>query len=194
MAGFTKNRVAWLVTGNLHKFNEVRPVLSKYNIAAGMLRKIDAVEIQDDDIENVAKASALDAVRKSRLPIVVEDAGLFIKTLGSFPGPYSSFVYRTIGNDGVLKVMRNVANRGARFRSVVAFSSPEQAEPLSFSCEVRGEIVKRKRGTYGFGFDPIFKPSSSQKTFAEMTVDEKNKYSHRASAFRRFAEWYAASF
>lgn len=194
MAGFTKNRVAWLVTGNLHKFNEVRPVLSKYNIAAGMLRKIDAVEIQDDDIENVAKASALDAVRKSRLPIVVEDAGLFIETLGSFPGPYSSFVYRTIGNDGVLKVMRNVANRGARFRSVVAFSSPEQAEPLSFSCEVRGEIVKRKRGTYGFGFDPIFKPSSSQKTFAEMTVDEKNKYSHRASAFRRFAEWYAASF
>lgn len=194
MAGFTKNRVAWLVTGNLHKFNEVRPVLSKYNIAAGMLRKIDAVEIQDDDIENVAKASALDAVRKSRLPIVVEDAGLFIETLGSFPGPYSSFVYRTIGNDGVLMLMRNAANRGARFRSVVAFSSPEQAEPLSFSCEVRGEIVKRKRGTYGFGFDPIFKPSSSQKTFAEMTVDEKNKYSHRASAFRRFAEWYAASF
>lgn len=194
MAGFPKNRVAWLVTSNLHKFNEVRPVLSKYNIAAGMLRKIDAVEIQDDDIENVAKTSALDAVRKSRLPIVVEDAGLFIETLSSFPGPYSSFVYRTIGNDGVLKLMRNVANRGARFRSVVAFSSPEQAEPLSFSCEVRGEIVKRKRGTCGFGFDPIFKPSSSQKTFAEMTVDEKNKYSHRASAFRRFAKWYAASF
>jgi len=194
MASFPKNRVAWLVTGNLHKFNEVRPVLSKYNIATGMLRKIDAVEIQDDDIENVAKASALDAVRRSRLPIVVEDAGLFIETLSSFPGPYSSFVYRTIGNDGVLKLMRNVANRGASFRSVVAFSSPEQDEPLSFSCEVLGEIVKRKRGTCGFGFDPIFKPSSSQKTFAEMTVDEKNKYSHRASAFRRFAEWYAASF
>jgi XTP/dITP diphosphohydrolase len=194
MAGFPKSKVVWLVTGNLHKFNEVRPVLSKYNIAAGMLRKIDAVEIQDDDIENVAKASALDAVRKSRLPIVVEDAGLFIEALSSFPGPYSSFVYRTIGNDGVLKLMRNVANRGARFRSVVAFSSPKQDASLSFTCEVRGEIVKRKRGTGGFGFDPIFKPSSSQKTFAEMTVDEKNKHSHRALAFRRFAEWYAASF
>jgi XTP/dITP diphosphohydrolase len=194
MAGFPKNRVAWLVTGNLHKFNEVRPVLSKYNIAAGMLQKIDAVEIQDDDIENVAKASALDAVRKSRLPIIVEDAGLFIETLSSFPGPYSSFVYRTIGNDGILKLLRDVVDRGARFRSVVAFFSPEQDEPLSFSCEVRGEIVERKRGTCGFGFDPIFKPSGSQKTFAEMSVDEKNKYSHRASAFRRFAEWYTASF
>ncbi len=194
MAGFLKNKVVWLVTGNLHKFNEVRPVLSKYNIAAGMLRKIDAVEIQDDDIENVAKASASDAVRKSRLPIAVEDAGLFIEDLSSFPGPYSSFVYRTIGNDGILKLMRNVANRSACFRSVVAFSSPEQDESVSFSCEVQGEIVKRKRGTGGFGFDPIFKPSGSQKTFAEMTVDEKNKYSHRALAFRRFAEWYAASF
>ncbi|MCW4055248.1 MAG: XTP/dITP diphosphatase [Candidatus Bathyarchaeota archaeon] len=194
MTGFPKSKVAWLVTGNLHKFNEVRPVLSKYNIAAGMLRKINAIEIQDDDIENVAKAGALDAVSKSQLPIVVEDAGLFIETLGSFPGPYSSFVYRTIGNDGVLKLMRNVANRCARFRSVVAFSSPEQDEPLSFSCEVRGEIVERKRGSDGFGFDPIFRPSSSRKTFAEMTVDEKNKYSHRASAFRRFAEWYSAGF
>jgi XTP/dITP diphosphohydrolase len=194
MVGFPKNRVAWLVTGNLHKFNEVRPVLSKYNIAACMLRKIDAVEIQDDDIENVAKTSALDAVRKSRLPIVVEDAGLFIETLSNFPGPYSSFVYRTIGNDGILKLMRNAANRGARFRSAVAFSSPKQDKPLSFSCEIRGEIVKRKRGTCGFGFDPIFKPSGSQKTFAEMPVDEKNKYSHRASAFRKFAEWYTASF
>lgn len=194
MVGFSKSRVVWLVTGNLHKFGEARQALSEYNIAVGMLGKIDAVEIQDDDIENVARTSVMDAVRKSRLPVVVEDAGLFIKALNEFPGPYSSFVFRTIGNDGVLKLMRNVVDRGACFKSSVAFSSPERSRPLCFSGRVEGEIVERKYGRRGFGFDPIFKPLLSKKTFAQMTIEEKNMHSHRASAFRGFAEWYTASF
>ncbi len=189
-----KGRVVFLVTSNIHKFNEARKVLSKYKIATAMLKKLDVVEIQDDNIENVAKASAVDAVKKCNLPVMVEDAGLFIKALKGFPGPYSSYVYRTIGNDGILKLMENIANRNASFKSVVAFLTPTMDKPLCFSGVAQGKIVKEKHGSGGFGFDPIFKPLKSSKTFAEMTFEEKNQHSHRALAFREFAEWRAASF
>ncbi|MFQ6068439.1 MAG: XTP/dITP diphosphatase [Candidatus Bathyarchaeia archaeon] len=191
---FPKSKVVFLATSNIHKFNEVRRILSEYKTATAMLKKIDAIEIQDDNIENVAKASAVDAVKKCNLPIVVEDAGLFIEVLKSFPGPYSSYVFKTIGNDGILKLMETVTNRNAYFKSVVAFLSPKMNEPLCFIGKVKGQIVKEKRGSQGFGFDPIFNPCNSSKTFAEMTVEEKNRLSHRALAFRRFAEWYTLSF
>lgn len=194
MISFLKGKSVFLVTSNIHKFNEARRVLSEYKIAIAMLKKIGAVEIQDDNIENVAKASAVDAVKKCNLPIMIEDAGLFIKALKNFPGPYSSYVYQTIGNDGVLKLMDNITDRNAYFKSVVAFSSPTLDKPLCFHGEVEGKIVKEKCGDQGFGFDPIFKCLDSLKTFAEMTTEEKNRYSHRASAFRKFGKWYTASF
>ncbi|MFP3985006.1 MAG: XTP/dITP diphosphatase [Candidatus Bathyarchaeia archaeon] len=189
-----KGRVAFLVTSNIHKFNEARRILRRYEISIAMLKKVDAVEIQHDDIENVAKASALDAVKKCKLPIVVEDAGLFVEALKGFPGPYSSYVYRTISNEGILKLLENVANRNALFKSAVAYCEPSTDEPVYFTGEVKGHIVDDKRGNQGFGFDPIFKPLNSSKTFAEMTVEEKNQQSHRARAFRKFAEWYTTSF
>jgi XTP/dITP diphosphohydrolase len=189
-----KGRVAFLVTGNIHKFLEARRVLSRYEIATAMLKRIGVVEIQDDEIENVARTSAVDAVSKCHLPVVVEDSGLFIEVLNGFPGPYSSYVYRTIANDGVLKLIENSSNRKAHFKSVVAYLEPMMDEPLCFSGEVKGEIIGEKRGGQGFGFDPIFKPCNSSRTFAQMNVEEKNQFSHRALAFRKFAEWYTASF
>jgi len=185
---FPRGRVAFFVTGNIHKFNEARLILAEYKVATAML-KIEAVEIQDDNLENIAKASATDAVEKCGLPIIVEDAGLFIEALNGFPGPYSSYVYRTIGTKGVLKLMKNVNEREAHFQSVVAFCSPEET-PRCFHGKVKGKISNEERGSSGFGFDPIFEPSGREKTFAEMSTTEKNKYSHRAKALRKFARWY----
>ncbi|MBC7129713.1 non-canonical purine NTP pyrophosphatase, partial [Candidatus Bathyarchaeota archaeon] len=79
----------------------------------------------------------------------------------------------------------------AKFRSVIAYFSEELESPICFKGEVKGEITRENRGgASGFGFDPVFKPEKSEKTFAEMTVQEKNRYSHRAKAFRKFAKWY----
>ncbi len=189
----SKGRVVFFVTGNVHKFNEARRVLSEHKIATAMLKTVGVVEIQDDTIENVAKASAVDAVKKCDLPIVVEDSGLFIEALNGFPGPYSSYVYRTIDNDGVLKLMEDTVGRNAYFKSVVAFLSPSMDEPSCFIGSVKGKIATERRGSQGFGFDPIFQPINSSKTFATMTVEEKNQHSHRALAFHVFAEWFAAS-
>ena len=191
-ANFPRGRLAFFVTGNIHKFNEARLILAEHKVAVAML-KIEAVEIQDDNLENIAKVSAIDAVKKCGLPIFVEDAGLFIKALNGFPGPYSSYVYRTIGTKGILKLMENVDERDAYFQSVVAFSGPEEA-PKCFQGKVKGKISMEERGGSGFGFDPIFEPSGGRKkTFAEMTTTEKNEYSHRAGALRKFAKWYKST-
>ena len=193
MSTFPKGRVAFFATGNIHKFNEARHVLAEYKVATVLLR-VKASEIQDDNIENIAKASVMDAVERCRLPIFVEDAGLFIDALNGFPGPYSSYVYRTTGTKGILKLMKEVEKRNTCFRSVVAFCNPKES-PKCFQGEVKGEISQEERGDNGFGFDPIFMPSDSpDKTFAEMAIDEKNDYSHRAQALRKFAKWLKSGF
>jgi len=190
---FPKGRVAFFATGNIHKFNEACYVLAEYKVATALLR-VKASEIQNDNIENVAKASVMDTVERCRLPIFVEDAGLFIDKLNGFPGPYSSYVYRTVGTKGILKLMKEVKKRDAYFHSVVAFCDPKES-PKCFHGKVKGKISQEEQGNSGFGFDPIFKPADScNKTFAEMTMEEKNKFSHRAQALTKFAEWYTSTF
>jgi XTP/dITP diphosphohydrolase len=124
----------------------------------------------------------------------VEDAGLFIDALDGFPGPYAAYVYKTIHNSGILKLMKNLPDRKAKFQSVIAYCDEQTVcDPTCFEGEVKGEITpieRKEQGKSGFGFDPIFQPDGSKKTFAEMTIDEKNGCSHRAKAIRRFAEWY----
>jgi XTP/dITP diphosphohydrolase len=190
-----KGRAIFFATNNINKFNEARRVLGEFKIAVGMIRA-KSLEIQSDSLEEVAKASVMDAFRRCNLPIVVEDSGLFVDALKGFPGPYAAYVYRTLGNRGLLKLMENVGERKARFESVVAYFSGEVGEPVCFAGAVAGSIAlseRRKNVETGFGFDPIFIPSGHRRTFAEMSVEEKNQDSHRADAFRKFGEWYRTS-
>ena len=185
---FPKGKVAYFVTSNIHKFQEARKVLAEHKIATAMLR-VEAVEIQDDSLENIAKYSVNDAIKNCGLPIFVEDAGLFIETLNGFPGPYSKYVYNTVGLKGILKLMENTENRNAHFQSVIAFGSPHE-QPICFVGKVEGKLTLHEQGTAGFGYDPIFMPLDGDgRTFAEMATTEKNRYSHRAEALRKFAEW-----
>jgi XTP/dITP diphosphohydrolase len=189
-----KGKVAFFVTTNFHKFNEARQVLAKAGVAAALL-KLEAIEIQDDNLEKIAEASVRDAVKKSRLPVLVEDSGLFIEAVKGFPGPYSSQAYRTLGTKGILKLMRGITERNAYFYSVVAFHSPERASPKCFHGKVEGRITLKERGDQGFGFDPIFAPKGgSDKTLAKMTTTEKNKISHRGQALGKFAVWYTSTY
>jgi XTP/dITP diphosphohydrolase len=186
-----KGRAIFFATNNVNKFNEARSILSRYEIAVGMLR-VKALEIQSASLSEIAQASAIDAFTRCHLPLIVEDAGLFVNALKGFPGPYAAYAYKTIGNAGLLKLMENVEDRKATFQSVIAYYDGHAA-PVCFEGEAAGKITTEERrgnGKSGFGFDPIFQPAGSAKTFAEMTVEEKNGFSHRAKAVRNFAEWY----
>jgi XTP/dITP diphosphohydrolase len=186
-----KGRGVFFATNNVNKFNEVRRVLAEYKIASAMLR-VKTAEIQSDNLSEIAQTSAIDAFRKCSLPVIVEDAGLFVDALRGFPGPYAAYAYKTIGNAGLLKLLENVEDRKATFQSVIAYYDGHVA-PVCFEGEAAGKITNEERrgnGKSGFGFDPIFQPAGSAKTFAEMIIEEKNGFSHRAKAVRKFAEWY----
>lgn len=186
--GFPIRKFVYFVTTNLHKFQEARIVLSGYNISTALLR-IEAIEIQDNALENIAKYSVQDTVKNIGLPIFVEDSGFFIEALDGFPGPYSKYVYNTIGLKGVLKLMNNVQNRSAHFQSVIAFGNPHE-NPVCFVGTVKGKLASLERGSSGFGYDPIFEPEEGDgRTFGEMTILEKNDISHRAEAIKKFAKY-----
>jgi len=187
-----EGRIVFFATNNVHKFEEACKVLAEYGIALGMLR-VKSLEIQSDSLEDIAKTSVTCAFRKCKLPLIVEDAGLFVEAFRGFPGPYAAYVYKTIGNNGLLRLMNEVENRKARFESAIAYLSKKSKLPLCFQGEVAGETTREERkgkNRAGFGFDPIFQPTGSNKTFAEMTIDEKNTFSHRAIALHKFAKWY----
>ncbi len=192
MAFKLKGRVIFFATNNVNKFNEARRVLAEYKMAAGMLR-VKTAEIQSADLREIARTSAQDAFTRCHLPVIVEDAGLFVDALHGFPGPYAAYAYKTIGNKGLLKLMENVENRKAVFQSAIAYCDSDSEAPVVFEGEAEGKITKKEHvgnGKASFGFDPIFQPSGSAETFAEMTLEEKNGFSHRAVAVRKFAEWY----
>jgi XTP/dITP diphosphohydrolase len=187
-----KGRVVFFATGNIHKFNEARSILTKLDIAVGMLRMKDT-EVQSDSLVEIAQTSAQDVFKRCNLPVIVEDAGLFIDAVKGFPGPYAAYTYKTIGNKGLLKLLQNVENRKAVFRSAIAYCDSETTVPVVFDGEASGKITSEERvgsGKSGFGFDPIFQPDGNANTFAEMSLEEKNGFSHRANAIRKFAEWY----
>jgi XTP/dITP diphosphohydrolase len=186
------SKVIFFATNNINKFNEARRIFAEYKIAVGMLR-VKMLEIQSESLKDIAKASVIDAYKRSNLPIIVEDAGLLVTALNGFPGPYAAYVYKTIGNAGLLKLMENIRIRKATFQSVVAYHALGLKSPICFKGEVIGEITTKERiseNKAGFGFDPIFRPNGNSKTFAEMSISEKNRHSHRARALHRFAEWY----
>jgi XTP/dITP diphosphohydrolase len=189
---FPFGHLIFFATSNFHKFNEARKILAEHGIATAMLR-IEVPEIQDDDLENIAKASALSAMEKAHLPLIVEDAGLFIEELNGFPGPYSKYVLQTIGMNGILRLLEGKNDRRACFKSAVCYCSPKGVL-RSFCGVAKGKIAQNIRGNRGFGFDPIFLPDKNPAmTFGEMPIEKKNKISHRSRALRKFAEWYRSS-
>jgi len=181
-----KERKVYFMTTNRNKYEEVRELGKEYSILVEWLNS-PKLEIQSEDLAEIVRYAALNAYLLYKLPIVVEDTGLFIKALNNFPGPYSSYVYKTIGLEGILKLMKDVEDRIASFITYVAFIDSKRI--FIVKGEVRGNISKEIRGNRGFGFDPIFIPEGYDKTFGEMSVEEKNKVSHRAKAFRQIFEF-----
>ena len=186
---FGYSKIIFFATSNLHKYEEASDILSKYGIRVTRVN-VKTAEIQANSVEDIAMFSVTQASKMGFLPILVEDAGLFIDALKGFPGPFSSYIYRTIGTKGVLKLLEGEKDRFSEFRSSVAFYASDGLKKC-FSGAVAGRISEWERGTHGFGFDPIFVPMNGDgRTFAEMTTKEKNNLSHRAEALEKFAKWY----
>ncbi|AAK40756.1 XTP/dITP diphosphatase [Saccharolobus solfataricus] len=175
-----------VLTNNENKFIELKEIAKNFNIELEHLRG-EKIEIQSDDLEEISRTAANLAYLIFRRPLIVDDSGLFVQALQNFPGPYTNFVKNTIGLKGILKLLEGIKDRSAYFMTALTFTDGKIIK--TFIGIVKGAISEEIRGNLGFGFDPIFIPEGEKRTFAEMSLEEKNRYSHRARAFAKFAEF-----
>ena len=174
------------LSSNRHKAEEIIGMSKAFGIDLKW-SGYEKLEIQSDDTSAVARTSAALAYAALRKPLIVEDSGLFIDALKGFPGPYASFVYHTIGLEGILALLEGKRNRKAYFKTSICYADGSSTKV--FEGFVYGSISDHISKGRDFGYDPIFVPSGSKKAFSEMGVLEKNKISHRSRAFKLFAEY-----
>ncbi len=175
----------YFVTTNTHKYEEVSEIMQQEKLNFQLKQcKLETVEIQASNNVDVAKFKLNSVKDKIYGSFFIEDAGFYVdEPLKGFPGVYSSYVFKTIGNEGILKLIDNFKTTKAHFSAIIALYFRPKDEIMLFEGRVNGKVSKELRGSQGFGFDPIFIPDEmSDKTFGELTIEEKNKLSHRGKA------------
>jgi XTP/dITP diphosphohydrolase len=182
-----------LATRNQHKTREVAQLLGDefqvIDLAGVAIGKIE--ETGNSFAEN-ATLKAIAVSKGRELHVIADDSGLEVDALGGAPGIYSARyagenASDTENVDKLLRELKNVVNRSARFRCVIALA--QNGKVLgTFEGVLEGTIVDLPRGMNGFGYDPVFQPSGSAQTFAEMAPSLKNKISHRAKAIAALRE------
>lgn len=177
-------------TANQNKAAEIRRMLPSHFelITLSDIELNEDIPETSDTIEGNAKQKADYITEHFNLNCFADDTGLEIKALNGEPGVYSArYAGEERSDDAnmqlVLEKLSVLNNRSARFKTVIALNIND--EQHLFEGIVNGTIRTEKTGANGFGYDPIFEPENCGKTFGEMDMDEKNKYSHRARAFTK---------
>ncbi len=183
-------------TNNNYKLKEISHILGN-NIELISLSDLNIREEISEDfltIEENALAKARYIYGITGMDVFADDTGLEIEALGGAPGVHSA---RFAGDDKnfdknidkVLELLTGIENRKAVFRTVIALIM--KGREYLFEGKVKGIILNERRGKEGFGYDPVFLPDGYDRTFAEMTLEEKNRISHRARAFMKLKTFLA---
>ena len=181
-----------LASNNAHKVEEIKSILEDYNILT--LKDINYTEEIVEDgttFEENALIKARTICKYSGKTAISDDSGLSVDLLDGRPGVYSArYSKEQTDEKNIEKVLLelNGQKSKAKFVSVIALVKPDGTE-LTFRGECHGEIIFEKRGTNGFGYDPIFYVPSLDKTFAELSAEQKNSISHRKQSLEKFSQY-----
>jgi len=181
-------------TNNLNKLKEVQEILSD-SIEVLSLKDIgcfEDVEETEATLEGNARLKADHITKNYGYHCFADDTGLEVDALNGKPGVYSARYGGEHGNSEknmqkLLKELHGKVNRKAQFRTAVVLNLDHKQYLFEGICE--GEILAKKTGTGGFGYDPIFKPTEASASFAEMNSEEKNKISHRGIAIQKLVDF-----
>ena len=185
MVGTQQLSELFFASSNENKFQEAERILTNLGVKVNF-SKTTLEEIQSNSLSEIAEQKAISAYELIQKPVIIEDDGLFIDSLNGFPGPYSSYVYDTIGNKGIMNLLENSEFRDAKFVSIIAYLGGSDGVKL-FESSIPGKISSViEKG--GWGYDPIFIPDGESKTYAN--VSDKDKLSHRAASLKKFSSWY----
>lgn len=181
-----------LASNNAHKVEEIKSILEDYSILT--LKDINYTEEIVEDgttFEENALIKARTICKYSGKTAISDDSGLSVDLLDGRPGVYSArYCKEQTDEKNIEKVLLelNGQKSKAKFVSVIALVKPDGTE-LTFRGECHGEIIFEKRGTNGFGYDPIFYVPSLDKTFAELSANQKNSISHRKQSLEKFSQY-----
>lgn len=181
-----------LASNNAHKVEEIKNILEDYKILT--LKDINFFDeiIEDGDtFEENALIKARTVAKYSGKASIADDSGLSVELLDGRPGVYSArYSKEQTDEKNIEKVLQELnGNKSkAKFVSVIALVEPDGTE-LTFRGECYGEIIFEKKGTNGFGYDPIFYVPELNKTFAELTQEQKNAVSHRKESLEKFSKY-----
>jgi len=170
----------YFATTNGGKLKEARAILGVEVVGTPL--QID--EIQSLDPVEVATKKARSYWSSLKKPLFVEDVALFIDAINGLPGTYIDAFMKALGNEGILEMLKGYKLRTATAQTTIVYVDGKGTEHF-FVGKTAGSIALKPRGG-GFGWDPIFIPRGSKKTFGEMDLDEKNKFSMRARALLKF--------
>jgi XTP/dITP diphosphohydrolase len=175
---------------NEHKTTEIRQLLPPdiQLLSLNDLNYHDEIEESAATLEGNALLKATHVFTLFKLPCFADDSGLEVEALDNRPGVYSARYAGEPKNDDrniakLLDDLKGSTNRSARFRTVITLILPTTT--LSFEGIIEGEITHEKKGSNGFGYDPVFQPIESSITFAQMSMEQKNTISHRALALEK---------
>lgn len=181
------------VTGNQNKFVEVKKLIKNFNLISNSDLNIDE---EIPETKNTIKGNSFlksnYVHKKFGLSCFADDSGLFIKALNGDPGVKSAR-YASDKSDSdlnidlVLKNLKRETNRDAYFETYICLIINDDTH--YFKGTIHGRISNERLGSAGFGYDPIFIPDGYKKSFAQMTLDEKNKISHRAIAIKKLVNF-----
>jgi XTP/dITP diphosphohydrolase len=185
------------LTGNPHKFQEAKEALAQFpGIELSQIIE-EKTEFKDDNasdpISEIAKKAALEALKKYKVPVAVEDAGIFFTAYPGFPGLNTKWVMRNIGYDGILRLLDG-KDRTVYFRSIVAYCEPSYLqrgeEPMLFEGRIDGSISAEVIGKNMdcMDYDRIFIPLGETQAFS-LIMEVKRKMSHRKIAFQKLGEF-----
>ncbi len=176
-----------LVSGNTGKLAEWRRILDSELGLDIDIHDLDIPEIQSLDPEEIVLDKAKRAYNILKTPVIVEDVSAGIEKLGWLPGPFIKFFLKTIG-ENALHLLAGRENEPARVACAIAYYDGQR----SFSVVGKNKgVVVAPRGDNGFGFDKVFIPEGSSKTYGEMNTAEKDAVSHRSKAIKLFAKKYS---
>ncbi len=177
-----QNRNIIFITGNKGKLSEAQ------SIVPGIIGKeMDLNEIQEIDAEKIIEAKLKEAYKHHKGEYIVEDTSLYFEALNGLPGPLIKWFLQALGDKGVAELVSKYENRKALAKTLIGYIS-ENGVVEYFSGDIKGTIVQ-PLGDEGFGWDKIFMPDGYDKTFGQMSREDKNKISMRKIAFSKLAEY-----
>jgi len=166
------------VTSSKEKFEEARLLLPNL-----VFSPLAMTEIQEIDARAVIRGKLKEALCRQKGKFIVEDTSLYCDALKGLPGPLAKWFGKTIGFEGLAMLVEKLGNPSAQAKTIIGYAKNPK-ELFFFQGALKGTIIS-PRGKDGFGWDPIFQPEGYQKTFGEMSREEKNAMSMRTIAFTK---------